>query len=62
MTAAACAASPGWSPSCSPTRRPASATSYDDDPVRSARDTTWRRRVLMSDYNLITIPVVDDRR
>ena len=36
---------------------------YDDDPVRVGADTdVVDVAVLMSDYNLITIPVVDDRR
>ena len=36
---------------------------YDDDPVRVGTDTdVVDVAVLMSDYNLITIPVVDDRR
>jgi CBS domain-containing protein/sporulation protein YlmC with PRC-barrel domain len=36
---------------------------YDDDPVRVGADTdVMDVAVLMSDYNLITIPVVDDRR
>jgi Mg/Co/Ni transporter MgtE len=35
----------------------------DDDPVRVGADTdVVDVAVLMSDYNLITIPVVDDRR
>jgi Mg/Co/Ni transporter MgtE len=36
---------------------------YDDDPVRVGADTdVVDVAVLMSDYNLITIPVVDERR
>ena len=36
---------------------------YDDDPVRVGADTdVVDVAVLMSDYNLITVPVVDDRR
>jgi Mg/Co/Ni transporter MgtE len=36
---------------------------YDDDPVRVGADTDMVDvAVLMSDYNLITIPVVDERR
>jgi Mg/Co/Ni transporter MgtE len=36
---------------------------YDDDPVRVGADTdVIDVAVLMSDYNLITIPVVDERR
>jgi CBS domain-containing protein len=38
-------------------------TVYDDDPVRVGADTdVVDVAVLMSDYNLITIPVVDERR
>jgi Mg/Co/Ni transporter MgtE len=36
---------------------------YDDDPVRVGADTdVVDVAVLMSDYNLITVPVVDERR
>jgi Mg/Co/Ni transporter MgtE len=36
---------------------------YDDDPVRVGADTdVVDVAVLMSDYNLVTIPVVDERR
>ena len=36
---------------------------YDDDPVRIGTDTdVVDVAVLMSDYNLITIPVVDESR
>ena len=62
-SAAGCAGWPRWSPWCSPTRPPPVSEIYDDDPVRVGADTdVVDVAVLMSDYNLITIPVVDERR
>ena len=55
--------SPSWSPCCRPTAAASLAEVCDDDPVRVGADTdVVDVAVLMSDYNLITIPVVDERR
>ena len=52
----------GWSAWCRPTRSPRVSDIYDGDPVRVGADTdVVDVAVLMSDYNLITIPVVDER-
>ena len=61
-TRACSAASPGSSPWCRRTRVQGQGI-YDDDPVRIGTDTdVVDVAVPMSDYNLITIPVVDESR
>ncbi len=52
-----------WSACSRPTGPRPLAAVCDDDPVRVGADTdVVDVAVLMSDYNLITVPVVDERR